>query len=270
MNIVRSFASDRKVFDALSAEEREKLYREAWASYNGRSTWEKHMTTVATTTANDLSRPFMLDVDAAGCTTIREKTKKSRTKAEGLPVFSTNTREEAELLVQRHCRRARDESGNYFLNDPPRGVEDLQRITGLFRKTYEELVVDQGPRAQGDLACIDERAALRGLTLFEVMVVVAVLAVLAVVVGSVGCNALLSGDDVKKDAEHEARQYATDMNIKVDGISCGDRANSKGQVYCSLRSGKNTNALSCIGKYKFGHGCKQITVVAPGAEPAEP
>jgi type II secretory pathway pseudopilin PulG len=106
------------------------------------------------------------------------------------------------------------------------------------------------------------------MTVAELMVVVAILAV--VVAGAIaGCSALMSGDAVKQDAEKEARQYAKEMSIQVDGVSCGDRANTKGQVYCTIRSGKQTIPLSCIGKYKMGHGCRQVTAVAPGATPAE-
>lgn len=110
-----------------------------------------------------------------------------------------------------------------------------------------------------------ERRNQRGMSLAELMIVVAILAI--IVAGAVGgCAAIMSGDDVKKDAEKNARQTATELGIKVDGVSCGDRANSKGQVYCSVNSGGKIIPFSCIGKYKFGNGCKMQTVVAPGVE----
>lgn len=88
------------------------------------------------TTANVLDRQFFLDVDAAGYVSIRERG--SKDKRRGLPVFSTDTREQAKALIVRHCRLARDGSGLYRLNDPPKDVDDLGRITELFRETYEE------------------------------------------------------------------------------------------------------------------------------------
>lgn len=85
-------------------------------------------------TTDDMGRRFLIDVDAAGCTTIRERGKGKNTG--GLPVFSTDTREEAESLIVRHCRLARDHSGLYFLNDPPHTVADLDRVSELFRATH--------------------------------------------------------------------------------------------------------------------------------------
>lgn len=105
----------------------------------------------------------------------------------------------------------------------------------------------------------------RGMTLFELMIVIVVLAVIVLGVGA-GCSLIFSGDSVKEDAEQSARKYAAEMNIKVDGVSCGNRANSKGQVYCSLNSGGKIIPLSCIGRYKVGSGCMPRTVTAPEAE----
>ncbi len=108
------------------------------------------------------------------------------------------------------------------------------------------------------------RAAQRGMTLAELMIVVAILCVFVVGAGY-GCVAMQSGDSFKHDAEEEARIYARDMNLKVDGLSCGDTPNSKGMVYCSLRSGVNTIPIACIGKWKAGHGCHEQRLTAPAA-----
>lgn len=84
---------------------------------------------------NDLGRLVTLWVDAAGCVTARER----GSGVDGsLPVFSTDTREQAEALQVRHCRLARDGSGLYFLTDTPRGVEDLSRVSDMFRETYSQ------------------------------------------------------------------------------------------------------------------------------------
>jgi len=84
-------------------------------------------------TADALTKRFFIDVDAAGFVTIRERG--SKDKRHGLPVFSTDTREEAKALIVRHCKLARDGSGAYRLNDPPKDVEDLGRIRDLFAAT---------------------------------------------------------------------------------------------------------------------------------------
>ncbi len=86
----------------------------------------------------DLSRRFFLDVCAAGSVDIRERGHMQPGDGGRLPVFSTDTREQALSLQVRHCRLAQDNSGLYFLNEPPTDVEDLGRVSALFRATYAE------------------------------------------------------------------------------------------------------------------------------------
>lgn len=85
----------------------------------------------------DLSRNFFLDVCAAGSIVIRER---GNTISDGrLPLFSTDTYDEATGLRVLHCRRARDNSGMYFLNNPPdEHGEDFDAIVDLFRSSYTD------------------------------------------------------------------------------------------------------------------------------------
>ena len=83
---------------------------------------------------DDLSRSFYLDVCAMGSVHIREK---GQPIQDGLlPVFSTDTHDEAHELRVRYCRLARDGSGLYHLNERPESVEDLGRVSEMFRKSY--------------------------------------------------------------------------------------------------------------------------------------
>lgn len=82
----------------------------------------------------DLGKAWVLWVDAAGCVTIHAK---GHGNAGSLPVFSSDSMTSAESIRVRHCRLARDGSGNYFLNERPKGVEDLGKVSDLFRATAE-------------------------------------------------------------------------------------------------------------------------------------
>lgn len=105
----------------------------------------------------------------------------------------------------------------------------------------------------------------RGMSIIELMISVAIIATIGAAL-LFSCTRLMSGDDVKKDAEKSARQYAAEMNIKVDGLSCGSRGNSNGQVYCSINSGGKVLPISCIGRYKIGNGCVPRVVTASDVE----
>lgn len=97
----------------------------------------------------DLGRALTLWVDAAGCVTVQER---GRGVNGSLPVFSTDTREQAEALQVRHCRLARDGSGLYFLTDIPRGVEDLGKVSDLFRETHSENLAGAAAEARNSLS----------------------------------------------------------------------------------------------------------------------
>lgn len=86
-------------------------------------------------TKDDLSRRFFLDVTADGAVFIRER---GQPRTDGsLPIFTTDTYDEALMLQVRHCRRARDSSGVYRLNEVPADLEALYEVTAMFRGTYE-------------------------------------------------------------------------------------------------------------------------------------
>lgn len=89
----------------------------------------------------DLSRAYVLTVCANG--TVHIKDPGSAPVDGTLPVFSTSTREEAEGLRVLHCKLARDGSGLYFLNEPPKDVDDLGRVSDLFRHSHDRRTVRQ-------------------------------------------------------------------------------------------------------------------------------
>ncbi len=88
-------------------------------------------------TQDDLKRAVLLDVDANGNVFIRRKG--SGDKRIGLPVFSTDTEEQAMSIQARHCRRARDGSGRYTLNAFSGDVDDLTRVAEMFRETWGQM-----------------------------------------------------------------------------------------------------------------------------------
>lgn len=79
------------------------------------------------------SRPVKLDCSADGVVVIREA---GSIPGGFLPLFSTDTNEEAEALRTRHCRKERD-SSLYRLNDFGGELWDLKNATEILRVTYE-------------------------------------------------------------------------------------------------------------------------------------
>ncbi len=82
----------------------------------------------------DLSRRFLLDVTKDGAVCIRERGSGEVTG--GLPVYSTDTREEAESLRVDHCHLARDGSGIYRLNRFSGDVEALVAVAEMFHAAH--------------------------------------------------------------------------------------------------------------------------------------
>lgn len=89
-------------------------------------------------TKDDLSRPYLLDVCAAGTVHIRGP---GDAKVKGtLPVFSADTEEQAKIIRVTHCRLARDGSGLYALNETPQSIDDLANVSDMFRATRAKLI----------------------------------------------------------------------------------------------------------------------------------
>ena len=94
---------------------------------------------------NHLSRRYLLDVTASGYVFIRKRGDGASPHG-GLPVFSTDTEEEAKSLIVRNCRLARDDSGLYRLNEfKEDDVSELDRVTDLFKAQYENTKAGRNP-----------------------------------------------------------------------------------------------------------------------------
>jgi hypothetical protein len=92
-------------------------------------------------TKRDLSRRFFLDVTKSGHVFVREKGQPVAPGEEGgLPVFSTDTREQAAMIRVHFCRLARDRSGLYRLNrclgNGVLELEDVAEIADEFRAHF--------------------------------------------------------------------------------------------------------------------------------------
>jgi hypothetical protein len=88
--------------------------------------------------ASDFGRRFIMTVAASGHVYIHERGR--RAEPGTLPVFTTDTREQAEAIRVRHCKFASDGSGLYRLNDPPGNVDQLSDVSDLFRSAFILLV----------------------------------------------------------------------------------------------------------------------------------
>lgn len=93
----------------------------------------------------DLGRRFILDVTADGTVLIRERGPQRIKDLVGLPVYSTDTAEEAESIRVTHCRRANDGSGLYRLTHWKvdqtgyGSIDSLPEVSDLFRATHEQI-----------------------------------------------------------------------------------------------------------------------------------
>lgn len=104
----------------------------------------------------DLGRAYQLTVAASGHVFVNRAG--SALEPGALPVFSTDTHEEALALVVRHCRRANDGSGLYRLTNwiNGRDVNDaLDEVSDLFRADYNR----DPPLLPGALSAASETPA---------------------------------------------------------------------------------------------------------------
>lgn len=117
---------------------------------------------------------------------------------------------------------------------------------------------------------IRQRKNQRGMTMGELMIVVAILAVVFGL-GIFGLRACMSGDEVENEAASEVRAHCQKLGITIDktpqgkdAISCGNITTKKGLVGCTYKSGGVTHQLECIGRYSPGHGCRDQKLSVPG------
>ncbi len=90
------------------------------------------------TAIEHMARNVMLDITADGSVFTRSRTEKLTAGA--LPFFSVDTPAEAQQLITRLCRRARDRSGTYRFNDFKHGDErEIERAAAEFRDAYAKL-----------------------------------------------------------------------------------------------------------------------------------
>lgn len=104
----------------------------------------------------DLTRPVKIDISACGAIELREQGQ--RLTSGFLPFFSVDTHEEAAELRERLCRRERDGSGTYRVNDRPTpglapedALDELDELRDRWRAEY----TGGGPRCE-DCRPVDE------------------------------------------------------------------------------------------------------------------
>lgn len=86
------------------------------------------------------------------------------------------------------------------------------------------------------------------------------LAIIVVAVGVLGggctCISNLTGAS-KKEAEVQARQWASEMGIEVKGVKCvGMDTDGDGYVSCSVNDGTQIHMIECTGAWTLNDGCR--------------
>ncbi len=126
------------------------------------------------------------------------------------------------------------------------------------RKALDALGFPERERPMG-------REAMRGMSVLELMIVVAILAVLVVVLGF-GCRSMMAGASQKRAAEKEARAWARWMGLELVGLDCADNdSDGDGYVSCSANvRGQGIVPIECRAAYSVGHGCRAPKLHIPG------
>lgn len=106
----------------------------------------------------------------------------------------------------------------------------------------------------------------RRVTLAEALIMVGIVGGFFAIVG-IGARACLSGPEMKRAAEKEARAWARDLGLDVAGISCADLdTDGDGYVSCTVRlsgEGQHTHQVECRGAWSSGHGCRDPKLRLP-------
>lgn len=85
--------------------------------------------------ASDTSRDVLLFIFASGHVFARGRDEPREDGA--ILFFSTDTLDEAKGLIERHCVRARDRSGNYLIAGFDGEVDAIEDAAEMFRETWE-------------------------------------------------------------------------------------------------------------------------------------
>jgi len=99
-----------------------------------------------------------------------------------------------------------------------------------------------------------------GITVVEVLIVVAVLAL--VLFGALANLSGVNGDQAMKEAE----RWASEMQIKPIGITCSSvDSDGDGYVSCMVRHEGGIENIECRGMTSVGHGCRAPKMRAVGS-----
>jgi len=107
------------------------------------------------------------------------------------------------------------------------------------------------------LASHRHHASKRGLSMVELMVVIAIFSVFCGLLVW-GLSAAFAGPKQKATAEAEARNWAKGLGLKLLGVECANvDSDGDGYVSCTANvEGQGVVPIECRGAYSVGHGCR--------------